>query len=267
MVPRGADGWLTEVSVSVRMVADAVVTGSVGDDSGAVAAREAVRRSAADDKAAGSTDAGPAIEVALGFACGVGGVESYDERRRPVDVATTSGCGSAEDFGAVTVSGVSTRSAAVVAACEPDSAPVGSGVGSDSGSWPVSDPAGAVYATSALCPAPAPGSAGADGSSADEPPVGAVETSSDAAEFEPLGDLGADVGLDAPASSAEVEAGEPDPSGDVEFDVDSVSEGCASATGDAVTRAAPTPSTMANAPTHLSYPIPRSLPRQDIQRS
>lgn len=255
MVPRGADGWLTGVSVSVRVVTDAVVTGAVGDDPGAAAAREAVRRFDADDKA-GSTVADPTVEAALGCACGVGGVESDEETRRDDEVAMTSDGGSAEAFGTETVSGVSTRSTGAVAASEPESVPMGSGVGSDSGSSAPSDPAEAVSATSVLCAAPVPGAAGVDGSSDDEAPVAAVESSSAEAEFEPFGDLGTEVGLDAPASSAEFETGEPDPFEDVEFDVDPVSEGCATAPGDVVTIAAPIPSTMANAPTHLSYPIP-----------
>ncbi len=248
MKPRGAGGWLTGASVSVRMVTDAAGDDAAGDDPGAVAAGEAVRRFDGDDTA-GST-AGPTIEVALSFACGVGGVEVDDETRRAVEAATTSNCGSAEDSGGAADSGVSTRSAGAAASSEPGSVPDGSGVGSDSGSSAVPDPAEVVCAPSALRTAPVPGSAGADDSSDDEGPVAAVESSSDEAEFESSGDLGADVGLDAPVSPAEVEAGESDPPEDVELDVDSVSEGCASATGGVVTKATPTPSTMAIAPTH-----------------
>ncbi|GEM_PF-6022632 len=229
----------------------------MGDDPEPVAAGAAVRRVDADDTA-GSTAAAPGVEVAFSFACGVGDVEidGVDEETCPaVGAATTSDCGSAGDVGAETASDVS----GAAAFAEPESVPVGSGVGSDAGYSAVPDPAAVVCAASVLCGAPVPGSAGAEDSPDEALPVAAVESSSGEAEFELFGDLGAELGLAAAVPPAEVESGESAPPEDppevVELDADSVSEGCASATGGVVTNAAPTPSTMTNAPTHPSYRI------------
>jgi hypothetical protein len=144
------------------VVVDAVVTDAMGDDPEPVAAGAAVRRVDADDTA-GSTAAAPGVEVAFSFACGVGDVEidGVDEETCPaVGAATTSDCGSAGDVGAETASDVS----GAAAFAEPESVPVGSGVGSDAGYSAVPDPAAVVCAASVLCGAPVPGSAGAEDS-------------------------------------------------------------------------------------------------------